>query len=614
MTAQTDEATRTPRRPRAAPPPPERVLTGTAVSPGIAVGTVFLASEPEVTVTRRKIAAADIAAQTARFDAAVAQSRQQLLKLRGRLAVLPEDSQQEIAPLLDAYLQMVGQSRLLRGVRQRIADLLLSAETAVLDTSEEIAASILALPAADDDPGGQLRRAEEVREIARRLLRNLTHTRFHSFAHLPEGTLLVCERLRPADVALLDPSRLAGVAAEEGGGDSHSAVMLRALSVPAVLGVSGLLAAATAGAVAVLDGSRGLVTLNPGPSTLTLAQREVTAFARRQQKLARLRRLPAVTHDGTAVELQANLGILSELARVAQAGAAGIGLLRSEFLFLDRETLPDERDLEETYRTIIEAMEGDPVTIRLLDWSGEKDLEALHAESAVAAAGEPDPAFGLRGIRLLLRHPELLQMQLAAILRASRAGPVRVLVPMVTTVQEVRATRDAYARVIRRLRTQGARLPEPLPPLGIMIETPGAALAADALAREVGFFAIGTNDLTMYTLAASRGGGDVTALYDPLHPAVLRLVQFAVEAALRARIGVSICGEMAANPEVTPLLLGLGLRSFSMNASAVPVVKQVVRGVSIDRCVALAAQVMAQCDRDAIHALIAAPPARPHAR
>ena len=281
---------------------------------------------------------------------------------------------------------------------------------------------------------------------------------------------------------------------------------------------------------------------------------------------------------------------------MVQSGAVGIGLLRTEFLFMNRETLPDEDTQTESYRAIVEAMHGDPVTIRVLDWGGEKEIEALSNAGYVPEIADVNPALGLRGIRLLLRQPELLETQFAAILRAGNAGPVRVLLPMVTNVSEVRAARDIYDRVIRRLRRRGERIPEKLPPLGIMIETPGAALAADALALEADFFAIGTNDLTAYTLAVDRADADVAELYDPIHPAVLRLVQFATEAALRMRMPVSVCGEMAANPKLTPLLLGIGLRSFSMGASAVPRVKQAVRGVEIDACVRLARRVMDQSD------------------
>ena len=236
---------------------------------------------------------------------------------------------------------------------------------------------------------------------------------------------------------------------------------------------------------------------------------------------------------------------------------------------------------------------------------GEKDIEALVARGLVPDTLDHNPALGVRGLRLLLRQSDLFETQLAAILRASRAGPVRVLLPMVTNVAEVRAAREVYERVARRLRRRGEKLGEKLPLLGIMIETPGAALSADALALEADFFAIGTNDLAMYTLAVDRAATEVASLYDPLHPAVLRLIQFAVEAALRMRMPVSVCGEMAANPKLTPLLLGLGLRCFSMNASAVPRVKQAVRAVSIDDCARFARRVMEQSDPGRIAELVA---------
>ncbi|MBV9756243.1 MAG: phosphoenolpyruvate--protein phosphotransferase [Alphaproteobacteria bacterium] len=596
---------------RLAQPPvgPERRYRGIAVSDGIAIGPVFGAHEPPAEAPHRTIAPGDVEAELARLDQAVQQSRKQLGKLRSRLVVLPEESQAEIAPLIDAYVHMLGASRLTRRIRQRIRDKLLAAETAVVAECEELAAALAARPEAalsDDDRASQNRRAEEVREIGRRLVRNLTRQPFRSFAGLPEGAVLIAESLRPADAALLDPSRLAGVAAEEGGADGHTAIMLRALGLPAVLGVAGLAEAARPGDLAVIDGTSGTVVLNPSAATLGAARHAVTAFARQVQRLARLRRLPAKTADGQPIELQANCEIPAELPLIAQAGAAGIGLLRSEFLFMNRDTLPDEAAQADAYRAIVEAMGGDLVTIRVLDWSADKDVEALGAAGIVPDVVDLNPAFGLRGIRLLLRHPELLETQLAAILRAANAGPVRILLPMVTTAGEVRAARELYDRVVRRLRRRNERLPEPLPPLGVMVETPGAALAADALALEGDFFAIGTNDLSMYTLAVDRGESDVAELYDPLHPAVLRLVQFATEAALRMRKPVSLCGEMAGNPRLTPLLLGLGLRSFSMSASAIPRVKQVVRHVTIDACARLAHRVMEHSDLERISELVAA--------
>jgi len=586
---------------------PERVFHGIAVSAGVAIGPVFGTVEPDAVITKQKIQAADIGAEGARLEAAIVQSRRQLAKLRARLAVLPEESQAEIAPLIDAYIRMLGPSRLVRGVRQRIEETLMSAETAVMTESAAIAEAIMGqaepnLPA--EDLAGLRRRADEILEIARRLVRNLTRSPFRSFAGLPEGAILVAEALRPADAALLDPSRLAGVVTEEGGADGHTAVMLRALGVPAVLGVAGLAHTMKPGAVAVVDGIAGTVVLNPAAATLEAAHKALTAFARERQRYTRLRRLPAVTRDGVAVELQANLELPIELPLIVQSGAVGIGLLRTEFLFMNRETIPDEATQTASYRTIVEAMHGDPVTIRVLDWGGEKEIEALTLAGVVPEITDPNPALGLRGIRLLLRRPELLETQLAAVLRASVAGPVRVLLPMVTTIGEVRAAREVYERVARRLRRRGDRIPEKLPPLGIMIETPGAALSADALALEADFFSIGTNDLTAYTLAVDRSEIDVADLYDPMHPAVLRLVQFATEAALRMRMPVSICGELAAAPKMTPLLLGLGVRSLSMNASAVPKVKQVIRSVQVDACVRFARRLMQQGDPERMRAML----------
>ncbi len=579
----------------------ERRLRGIPVSPGVAVGPVFTAEEKEAPIVRRRIQAADTAAETSRLDAAVVQSRAQLLKLRARLAILPEDSQAEIAPLLEAYVQMLGGSRLLRGARQRIGQGLVSAETALTDASEEIAAALLALPG---DVAGRRRRADEVREITRRLVRNLTRTPFRSFANLPAGAVLVAEGLRPSDAALLEPAKLAGVLTEEGGTDGHTAILLRALGVPAVLGVPGLIAAARGGATVALDGGSGEVVVNPGSAARAAARRGIMAYAKERQRLAQLRRLPAVTRDGTPIELAANLELPAELPLIAQSGAVGIGLLRSEFLFMNRETVPDEDEQAESYRAIVEAMGGDPVTIRVLDWGGEKEIEALTNAGMVPEARDANPALGLRGIRLLLREPELLETQLAAILRAAVAGPVRILLPMVNTLAELRAAREHLQRTARRLRRLGARIPEELPPLGIMVETPGAALAADALAQEADFFAIGTNDLAMYTLAVDRGEASVATLYDPLHPALLRLIQFATEAALRFHVPVSVCGEMAADPRLTRLLVGLGLRQFSMSASAVPRVKQAVRALDIEEATRFAGAVMGHSDPDKIRALI----------
>jgi phosphotransferase system enzyme I (PtsI) len=593
-----EPAKRPPRKTR------EVTIRGIPVSPGIAIGAVFDTTEPPAEAPRRSITEGQVEAEKARLATAVAASRKQVAKLKTRLGILPEEAQEELEPLLDAYAMMLGDSRLIRGARKRIEAGRIGAENAVADEAEAIAAVILANK--DDDRAGLKRRAGEVREIARRLTRNLTENPFRSFKDVPEGAILVADELTPADAALIDPSRIAGVATEEGGADGHTAIMLRALGLPAVLGAPGLTEAARRGDAVVLDGAAGIVALHPGPATLAAARDQLAAYAKERTKLSKLRRLPAVTTDGELVELQANLEIPAELPLIAQAGAQGIGLLRTEFLFMNREDLPDEDAQIAAYAPIIEAMAGDPITIRVLDWGGEKDMEAL-AEGVEPHHAGPNPALGLRGIRMLLKRPELLEAQFAAILRvAARApdGVVRVLLPMVTVPEEVKAARDIYERVAKRLRRRGEKLPEKLPELGAMIETPGAALAADAIALEADFFAIGTNDLAMYTLAVDRGDAEVAHLYDPLHPAVLRLVQFSTEAALRLRMPVSICGEMAGNPRLVPLLLGLGIRCLSMNASAIPRVKQAVRALDIGDCARFARRVMEQSDPARIRELV----------
>ena len=358
-----------------------------------------------------------------------------------------------MAPLLDAYVLMLGNSRLLRGARKRIEQGLLAAETAVQDEAEAIAALILANK--DDDRAGLKRRADEVREIARRLTRNLTATPFRSLKDVPEGAILVAEELTPADAALLDPSRIAGVATAEGGADGpyrhHAAGARHPLGARLRRADRERRRAAT----------RRCWTAAPAPSCCAPAQaaldkgREaLAAFAKERAKLAKLRRLPAVTTDGEPVELQANLEIPAELPLIAQAGAQGIGLLRTEFLFMNREDLPDEEAQTVAYAQILEAMGGDPVTIRVLDWGGEKDMEALGEGIAPTHVG-PNPALGLRGLRLLLKRPELLEAQFAAILRVADRGQVRILLPMVTNPSEVKQAREIYERVARRLRRKG---------------------------------------------------------------------------------------------------------------------------------------------------------------
>ena len=560
------------------------------------------AAEPALAVTRRGIAQAEVGSELARLDEAVARSRKQLAKLKTRLAALPEQSQTEIAPLIDAYMHMLGGSRLMRGVRARIAEALACPESAVLDETEAQAGAILALTGSDRQ--GRLRRAEEVREIGRRILRNLTRQPFRSFANLAPGTILAAQSLRPADAALIQPENFIGIFTAEGGPDSHTAVMLRALGLPVVLGAAGVLDAMQPGTMAVLDGDAGEIILRPSPTTLAAIRARASRAAQDRRLLDRLRHLPAQTRDHVGIDLHANLELPFELPIIARSGATGIGLLRSEFLFMNRATLPDEAAQAAAYRGIVEAMAGAPVTIRVLDWGSDKEVEALSAYAP--ARDEPNPAMGLRGIRLLLRHPVLLEAQFAAIFRAAAAGPVRVMLPMVGTAAELAAARDIYDRVWRRLKRRNVALPPEPPPLGIMVETPAAALAAAQLAKTAGFFAIGTNDLTMYTLAADRGLAAAHKLYDPLEPAVLRLIQMTAAAGAAAGIPVSLCGELAGRAAAAPLLVGLGIRALSMQGSAIPRVKRAIRAVSLAHCTSLASAALDAADAATVARLIAA--------
>jgi len=574
----------------------ERILEGLAVSPGIAIGPAFISDDTNISVPEYRIEAGAVAQEIERFRGAVALSLKQLRKLKGKASVLPGTAAEEIGYLLDAHLAMLANSRLVRGVERRIADDRVNAEHAVQSEISDIGEGFAAMGDAY-----LAARIEDIRVVGSRLVRNLTKTPYAAFQSLPEGTVILAEELTPADTALLDPRRIAGFATVLGGAESHTAIMARALNLPAVLGVAVLLSDVEAGDRVVIDGGAGRVILNPSEATIEEYAQARQALDREQRRLARLRRLPSVTRDGTEIALQANLELPRELEQALAAGAQGLGLVRTEFLYMNREDLPDEDEQYKAYAGLVRGMGGRPVTIRTLDIGGDK----LAAPLASAMEGESNnPALGLRAIRLSLKERGLLDAQLAAMLRAAALGPVRILLPMISSVGEIHRVREAMAQVARRLKRRSVKIPDALPPLGAMIEIPGAALAADALAREADFFAIGTNDLIQYTLAIDRGDEQVAYLYNPLHPAVLRLIQFAVEAALRARKPVSLCGEMAGDPRFTALLLGLGIRDLSMAPSNVARVKERIRKIDLIAAAHRARAIMDQLDDGRIAALL----------
>lgn len=572
-------------------------LHGVGVSPGVAIGPAYVFDRGQLRVPHYAIAAGDRDAEVARFDAAVADVRQELARVRERAGGLSGAAAEELGYLLDAHLQMLGESRLIRSVRAVILAEGINAEAAIQTAVDQVAADFARI----GDPY-LAARLEDIREVGRRLIMSLTDQRPGDFLHAPAGAILIGDAVSPADVALMERGRVAGFASGFGGAEGHAAIMARARGLPAVLGVPGLSRHVENGALVVVDGDAGRVIVAPDAETLARFEATRERQRRERERLVRLARGRAATRDGTEIQLHANIDQPEEIATAIDMGAAGIGLMRSEFLFMNRTETPTEEEQYRIYRAMVETMAGRPITLRTLDAGGEKLVSALRDHFAAAE----NPALGLRAIRLTLRERGLMETQLAAMLRAAWYGPLRILLPMVTTVAEVRQVRAMMIKVARTLIRRGHKVPDPLPPLGAMIEVPAAALSADMLAAASDFLAIGTNDLTMYTLAVDRGNEQVADLYDPLHPAVLRLIQFSTEAARRAAIPISLCGEMAGDPRLTPLLLGLGLHALSATPLALPGIKQRVRELSMAECIALAERVMSG-DSRALHADTAPP-------
>lgn len=577
----------------ATPAAAEIVLDGAGVSRGVAIGTIHRHDAEAVSVREVKLPANRIEAEKARFDVAADVASRQIAQLQIKARDIDGSAGEELGYLLDAYQQMLRGSRLIRGVLRLIEDERINAEAAVQREIDEIARNFEAM-----EDSYLAARVADIRDLGRRLIRNLTGVPHKPFQSLPRNAVILAEELTPADTALLDPKQVIGLATVLGGAESHTAIMSRSLGLPAVLGVAGLMRGVRSGAVVIVDGQQGRVILNPSPETLETYRKRRADYLRGRRALGRLRNLPAVTKDSARIALQANIELPGEVESVLTSGAEGIGLLRSEFLFMNREDVPNEDEQFVILRDLVQAMGGRPVTIRTLDVGGDKLARSLGMSCG------PNPSLGLRAVRLCLARPELLEAQLAAILRVSVFGPVRILIPMVATIEEMRAVRDIMERVVARLRRDGIAMADPLPPLGVMIEVPGAALAADALAWQADFFAIGTNDLTQYTLAIDRADESVAHLYNPLHPAVLRLIQFSAEAALRARIPVCVCGEVAGDPRFTALLLGLGIRDLSMAATNIPVVKQRIRSLDLVAATRRARVVMDQSDSARIAQLL----------
>jgi phosphotransferase system enzyme I (PtsI) len=572
----------------------EQIYVGLGVSPGIAIGVVHLHDRHDDTpVPHYRLSKDAIPFERQRFADAVSSTAHQIAKLQNRARDLPGASGEELGYMLEAYRQMLDNSRLTRGVDRRIGEERLNAEAALQQEIAEIVAHFEGI-----GDSYLAARVDDIRDIGRRLIRNLGTSTAMPLGQIGKNAVVLAEELSPADTALFDPALVAGFATILGGPASHTAIMARSLGLPAVVGLSGLPASSQAGHTVIVDGSGSKVIVNPSAETLAEYRLKRADFLRARRRLHHLRKVPAITRDGTEISLEANLELPSEIGGVGNFGAAGIGLLRTEFIFMNRANLPSEEEQTAILSDLVTKLDGRVLTVRTLDAGGDKTAPALGRFEG------PNPALGLRAIRLSLKRPEILDTQLAAILRAGALGPVRILLPMVCTVAELLAVRRALEGVVHRLKRRKLPFALPLPPVGTMIEIPGAALAADALAQYSDFFAIGTNDLTQYTLAIDRTDEQVAHLYDPLHPAVLRLVQFATEAALRARIPVSVCGEIAGDPRYTALLLGLGIRELSMAAARIPAVKQRLRAIDLMEATRRARVIMDQSDSGRIAQLL----------
>jgi phosphotransferase system enzyme I (PtsI) len=479
---------------------------------------------------------------------------------------------------------MIADSTLRRETRKVIEENLMSAEHAVLSVLEAHALRLERLV------GSHLAaRAADVRDIEARILSHLTGMpRLSVHDQRTDATIVLAHDLSPSEAAGLDPQKIFGFATEGGGRASHTAIVAAALEIPAVVGLGAFLDRAEHCRFAIIDGDTGLLILDPDAETVERYRTISVARSDRFQFLAQQADLPAVTLDGRAVELWGNIEFHGEVEACLNRGAVGVGLFRTEFLFLGSETPPSEDQQFEAYKAVVSSMRGRPILIRTLDLGADKI--AAYRKSGYLDA---NPALGLRSLRLSLRSPELFRTQLRALLRASSLGDVRILFPLVSTLGEFRQARAVLEDAVGELSAEGHTLPSRIP-LGIMVEVPAAALIADHLAKEVDFFSIGTNDLIQYTLAVDRTNETVAELYNAADPAVLRLIAMVVEAANSRGIEVSVCGTMGGDPLYTMLLLGLGVRQLSMPPHQLPEIKRVIRGIRIETAKAVAAEALCQ--------------------
>ncbi len=560
-------------------------LSGVGVSRGIAIGRAYLIQRNHCSVREHSLAASDIDAEVERFELAIDTARQQLHSIRDEI---PRATPIDIASFIDTHLLMLDDRAIARTPIEIIRQRRCNAEWALKMQRDAVVKVFEAM----DDPYLRTRKDDVdhvVCRVQRLLLGQVTD---EGEAASMKGRIIIADDLSPADTVMMKNDGVAAFITEYGGPTSHTTILARSLAIPAVVGVRNVLRYLEQDEPLIVDGDQGVVIAHPDARGLARYQQKQQAAQRRRRSLALLKEKPATSRDGQPVALRANIELKDDIQATLQVGAKGVGLYRTEFLFMNRTELPGEEEQYAAYVNVVRRLAGAPLTIRTLDLGADKTLSSERREEPRGTMAM-NPALGLRAIRLCLRDQALFKTQVRAILRASAEGPVNMMIPMLTTLQEIKQSRALVDEVKTELRRDGLAFDNALP-VGGMIEVPAAALSADIFARHLDFLSIGTNDLTQYTLAADRLDNMLDHFYRQIHPAVLRLIDMTINAGQRAGIPVAMCGEMAAEPRYTRLLLGLGLREFSMQPAVVPEIKRVIQRIDIEPLSRAAGEALSQ--------------------
>lgn len=550
-----------------------QIFQGIAVSPGVAIGEAFVLDNEGFRIPRRFIAAGGVEDEQHRLDRSVETVAKQL-ELYGR--DVAQQLGDEYGAIFSAQLQMLRDARLQQQIHELIQQRHYSAEYAVSRTLRKYAKVFQNL-----ENKHMAERAHDIIDIEKRLLSDLLGGEREDLSRLRSEVIVLAHDLTPSETANLNPQYVRGFAAEIGGPGGHTAIVAEALEIPAVVGVGPFLNDVAGGDLLIVDGDCGRVIVQPDDATLLQYREQASRRRSHAAQLASLRDLPAETLDGHPIELYANIEFPREVEACLARGANGIGLYRTEFLYLGSEREPTEEDHYQAYSQVVRAMKGRPVVIRTLDLGADKMGRGVRSEH------ERNPFLGLRSIRLSLRNLAGFRTQLRAVLRVSAEGPVRVMFPLISTLAELRQAKSVLCDLMEDLDEEGVPFDRDLE-VGMMVEVPAAAMQIDRFVREVDFLSIGTNDLIQYTLAVDRSNREVAGLYNAGDPAILQLIHSVVSAGQAAGIPTSLCGQMSANPTFTMLLLGLGLRCLSIPPIAIPEIKQVCRQVTLARCQAVA--------------------------